>query len=487
MGRILPAVRQFGRSKWLPPLAIFVILTILGCVISLAIRELRLVTGQQIISRDAEVLAEVAAMDQSGPHSLESTERHEDDDSAQFALALRLSQLREGVLATRVFDRRGEFVAAIPAQVKVRRLSPQERDQMARLQPRSHYEPEARLSDYFLLASGGGSSDEARVPLLSVLIPIHAPGSTDLLAVAELIQDGKGIARELAMLDRHLLRQGALAFGLSGGIVTLALGWAFRRLQAANRKLLDHAAELRRANQELALAAKTSALGTVTAHVMHGLTSPLMGLQNFVASHANDNQEWQDALHGTQRMQSLIGEFLRVLGEETNGLSYELPLSELAEIIADRTRSAAQSTGVQFTLDLSTNAILSNRDANLVMLILENLLRNAVQATPSGKTVCLRITTSPEGVVCEVHDEGPGLPAAVRDNLFTPCRSTKNGGNGIGLALSQQLARHLGAQLSLVRSGPTGSVFALQLPSGSKVNGRENNATASLPHPTARN
>jgi signal transduction histidine kinase len=358
---------------------------------------------------------------------------------------------------------------------------------MARLQPRSHYEPEARLSDYFLLASDGGSGDETRVPLLSVLIPIHSPGSSDLLAVAELIQDGKGIARELALLDRHLLRQGALAFGLSGGIVTLALGWAFRRLQTANRKLLDHAAELRRANQELALAAKTSALGTVTAHVMHGLTSPLMGLQNFVASHASDNQEWQDALRGTQRMQALIGEFLRVLGEQTNGLTYELPLSELAEIIAGRTRATAQTTGVQFSLDLSTDAILSNRDANLVLLILENLLKNAVQATPRGKTVCLRIASSSDGVVCEVHDEGPGLPAEVRDNLFTPCRSTKSGGNGIGLALSQQLARHLGAQLSLVRSNPTGSVFALRLPSGSKVNGRERNGAVSMPHSTTRN
>lgn len=484
MGRLLPAVRHLGRAKWLPSLATFVILTILGCVIFLAVRELRFVTGQQIINRDAEVLAEVAAMDQ---NDSDSPGQHAGDSSAQFALALRLSQLREGVLATRVFDAQGEFVAAIPAQVKVRRLSPQENAQMAKLQPGSHYEPEARLADYFLLTAEVASADESRVPLLSVLIPIHAPGRAELLAVAEIIQDGKGIARELALLDRHLIRQGALAFGLSGGIVALALGWAFRQLQAANRKLLDHAAGLRRANQELALAAKTSALGTVTAHVLHGLTSPLMGLQNFVATHASDNQEWQDALHGTQRMQAMIGEAVRVLGEQTNGMTYELPLSELAQIIADRTRVVAQAAGVRFAQNISADATLCNRDANLILLILENLLRNAVQATPRDKTVCLRIAPSSDGAVCEVHDEGPGLPAAVRENLFSPCRSTKNGGNGIGLALSQQLARHLGAQLSLVRSDPTGSVFALRLPPELITHGRGSSASAGTPHTTTKN
>ena len=46
-------------------------------------------------------------------------------------------------------------------------------------------------------------------------------------------------------------------FVVSGGIVALALGWAFLRLQKISRQLHDHAAELRRTNQELALAAKT--------------------------------------------------------------------------------------------------------------------------------------------------------------------------------------------------------------------------------------
>jgi len=45
-----------------------------------------------------------------------------------------------------------------------------------------------------------------------------------------------------------------------------------------------------------------------------------------------------------------------------------------------------------------------------------------------------------------------------------PCRSSKEGGTGIGLALCKQLANHLGAELELATSTATGCVFALRLP-----------------------
>jgi signal transduction histidine kinase len=170
-------------------------------------------------------------------------------------------------------------------------------------------------------------------------------------------------------------------------------------------------------------------------------------------------------------MQALIGEVVRVLGEQTDGASYALPLAELAQIIAARGRSVAADAAVNFELRLEVNGALANRNANLVLLILENLVRNAVEASPRNKVVCLAIGPANGGVVCEVADQGPGLSEAVRQSLFLPCRSTKPGGNGIGLALSQQLARHLGAQLKLVRSTAAGSVFALALPEELIVDG----------------
>ncbi|HNQ91205.1 MAG TPA: ATP-binding protein [Verrucomicrobiota bacterium] len=445
-------------------LGIALALVSLASVIALGTHQLRTTISRQILDRDAEVLAAVVSVESLGAGSTDGLAHELEETAGQLTLALRLSRLCEGVVATRLFDDRGEFVAAVPTLVRERTLTPAEHAALSRLKPFSRYTPAARLSDEFLVPPDPSAAGGQSVPLLSVLIPIREPGSTNVLAAAELIRDGAGIARELTALDRNLARQALIVFIVGGGILSVGLGWAFRRLEAINRQLQSHVADLRRANQELALAAKTSALGAITAHVLHGLTSPLTGLQSYVAAHAGADEGWEDALRATQRMQTLIGEVVRALGEQTDGTQYQLPLAELAQVIAAKARPAAAATGVLFESQVTAKGALSNRDANLVLLILENLLTNAVQATPRSRTVRLRIHPCREGVVCEVADEGPGLPEAVGSDLFVPRRSTKPGGNGIGLALSQQLARHLGAVLELRRSTAAGCVFALVLP-----------------------
>jgi two-component system nitrogen regulation sensor histidine kinase GlnL len=63
-----------------------------------------------------------------------------------------------------------------------------------------------------------------------------------------------------------------------------------------------------------------------------------------------------------------------------------------------------------------------------------------------------------------MRDEGPGIPPELAATLFAPCKSSKEGGSGIGLAISQQLANHLGAGLELARNSPHGCVFVLTVP-----------------------
>ncbi len=480
MDKIRPLARQLSRSRWLSPAVIVIALCILGGMIFFGARQLRDAVGHQIVHRDAELLGEVATLEQIGADAAGSLAQQLEDASGQMALVLRLSRVRPGVLATRLFDARGRFVAAMPVLVKERDLTRVEAEAMVRLEPSSCFEPAARLTDHFLVPPQPEETEAAGVPLLSVLIPLHAPGQTNLLATAELIQDGRSIARELTLLNRHLAQKALLAFILSGSMMALALSWAFWRLQIINARLQEHAADLRRANQELALAAKTSALGAVAAHILHGLTSPLAGLQNFVATRAGEDAEWKDALRGTEKMQAMVGEIVRVLGEQSNGTTYELSLAELAQIIRDKIQPVAAAAGLRLESSRSADGALSNRDANLALLILENLLRNAIQATPPGRAVRLDIRPDGRGVVCEVGDEGPGLPASVRDNLFMPCRSTKPGGNGLGLALSRQLARHLGAELELTRSTESGCLFALILPQSLAGDGRETVSTPAV-------
>jgi two-component system, NtrC family, nitrogen regulation sensor histidine kinase NtrY len=107
-------------------------------------------------------------------------------------------------------------------------------------------------------------------------------------------------------------------------------------------------------------------------------------------------------------------------------------------------------------------------DPQLLEQAVINLLRNAADAVrdsrPARIDVCCRAHSG--CVSIEIADNGCGVPAANRDQVFVPFFTTKAGGSGIGLSLARQVALAHGGQLAFRANTPHGSVFTLTLPAG---------------------
>ena len=93
-----------------------------------------------------------------------------------------------------------------------------------------------------------------------------------------------------------------------------------------------------------------------------------------------------------------------------------------------------------------------------------NLLLNAIEATPRGGAVRVRVAERPRSVRFEVEDEGPGVPADVRARIFQPFVTTKEGGTGLGLALARLVAEEHRGTLELAPGSSKGATFVLELP-----------------------
>ena len=451
--------QTLSRSWRIPLLVIGVALLVLAGVVTLATLQARERIRAQIAGRDGEVLYAVALL-----HYAEDVK----DGLAgpvmspgdQLNIALKSSELR-GVLGVRLFSPDGRFVGAFPPNVTELDLPSPLPFELIGLRPLSRFHPRAELSDLFY-------ADDAKrtgsLPLLEVLVPLHTADGP-LAGIAQFLVEGHSIDTEYARLDSFLTLQAMLAFLAGGTVLVVSLVWAFHRLRLSQRLLAERTENLMHANQELALAAKTSALGAVTAHLIHGLKNPLAGLQNFVTARGTTTEtateDWQQAVASTRRMENMIQQVVNVLREEESVACYEVSLAELEQTVRNRVQPLARNRNVNLATLIQTTAALPNRTANLVALVLVNLIENALQATPSGKNVALTISAVDHRIVFEVRDEGGGFPADAP--LFMPCRSSKEGGTGIGLALCKQLANHLGAELELTASTPAGCVFALRL------------------------
>jgi signal transduction histidine kinase len=440
-------------------------LAILGMAVVAGYRHLQRVVRQNWVSRDGEILYAVALAQQYRQPATNLTERLR-SPAEQLSLALEISQLREGVLGVRIFNLAGDSIAAFPANVMDSRLDAATCATLMKLQPVSRFYSHANLGEFFIMAPPPADAPSNIVPLLEVDIPVHARGETQLLACAQLLLDARDLASRIAAFDNRLKREAMAVFCGAGVLLAGVLLLGYARLQKANRLLHERTEHLLRANHELTLAAKTGAIGAVTAHLIHGLSNPLANLLDFIdarkGSHPEDS-DWQDAAAAARRMQELVHDVVRVLGEQGDSDSYELSLQELVNILQAKVRAAAHDLGVRWEVTLSAHGQLSNHHANIVLLILENLILNALEVTPKGRCVQTSIRASEPGILFQVADEDPGFPAPVLERLFTPCRSTK-GGAGLGLAISKQLAVHLEARLELQKNGPEGCVMGLTLP-----------------------
>jgi two-component system C4-dicarboxylate transport sensor histidine kinase DctB len=247
-----------------------------------------------------------------------------------------------------------------------------------------------------------------------------------------------------------------------------SLVWALRRLASANHLLQVRAEDLGRANRELAQSARTSAIGAITAHLMHGLRNPLAGLEGFVAAQAGGGDEaeseWASARESTRRLRALINEVHGVLSDVQNTADFDITAGEVCAGLCERLQGQANRRGIRIEISGPETPVLSAREAGLGGLVLANLVQNAIEASPSNSRVHIEISTADGVVDFQVSDEGEGLPEAVAADPFRPRRSSKPDGAGIGLAISRELARHGGGELVLERTGSGGTTFRLRLP-----------------------
>lgn len=444
--------------------------------------ELRGQIRQQITARDGVQLQAMARVVR--------TAAAEDDMALPddpLLVLLRMDRV-EGMVAARLFDGDGEFVAALPASVREGSVPEGNWEALRSLKPVSRYHPGFVLSEILWVTNTmEWLARSEPVPAMEVWVPLQRRDDDAFDAVAWFLLDGQGVAGEFALLDRRLARHAgwivAAAWAVTGGV----LGWAFRRLARANALLARRTDDLQRANQELSQSARVTALGAVAAHLMHGLKSPVSGLQTFVAAQAQaqsgvaGDEAWLDALAATRRMQSMIRQVVRVLGDHDSGLAYEVPLGEAVDEVLRRARPMADARGVRLVREGDPPGGLDNRTAGLLILVLSNLVENAVEATPAGREVRLRLGRK-VGWVCEVVDEGAGLAPEARQRLFQPQSSRKEGGSGVGLAITRQLALALGGSVQLMSTGPAGTVFRVEIPPGRDEASPETDASRPVGH-----
>ncbi len=251
-----------------------------------------------------------------------------------------------------------------------------------------------------------------------------------------------------------------------------ALAWLRHGLR--QRTARARAEELLRLGQ----VARLNTLGELAAGMAHELNQPLTAVMASTQAArrllADDPPElgtardaMDQAVEQARRASDVVGRLRRAIERpDLSGQPQAVDLAEAVRRALYLLEPECQRRGVAPVVEaVAPVAVLA--DPVALDQIIHNLLMNALQAleqSPADRTLTVRVTRQAPWGRLDVADTGPGIAPEVLPRIFEPFFSTRAGGLGLGLSLSETLALHMGGALAARPNEPCGAVFTLTLP-----------------------
>lgn len=278
--------------------------------------------------------------------------------------------------------------------------------------------------------------------------------------------------RPIHALIEHL---GGIAQGHFGAQAPVPKGPdAFARLVQAFNAMSTSLAHIRDMERRLQHQDKLSSIGRMAARVAHDINNPLTVINSAATALERGSKlsvEQQDLIammkHHARRCSQTVQELLnygRPLTPRFQTIDLDSWVAELLERRRDRQRLA-----IRCTPEIKPPASTIECDPILIEQMLDNLINNAIEASPNSGVVEIVVENAEKDVKITVVDQGPGFSDEAREHLFEPFFTTKRNGTGLGMASVLGVVRVHNGDISIA-AAPGGRV-TIRLPKSQRLTG----------------
>ena len=132
----------------------------------------------------------------------------------------------------------------------------------------------------------------------------------------------------------------------------------------------------------------------------------------------------------------------------------------VAQVVAEL-RSLGEREAVALRFERAARARIAGSRRGLVHAV-GNVVRNAIEHSPHGQPVLIRVAAEGPCAIVDVHDDGPGVSPPLRARVFEPFYSTRPGQDGLGLAVTAAVVQAHGGRVCFV--GGAGCTVRIELP-----------------------
>lgn len=271
--------------------------------------------------------------------------------------------------------------------------------------------------------------------------------------------DAGPLLRREAVLWRDLAGISLLLIAL-GGLSTWLL---YKRQQNHEQQLLAFEQQLSHQREE-------AALGRAAAVIAHEIRNPLnamsMGLQRLAMEASNLNDDQKHLLNLIQQSLQRTDGTVRELLDYARPHKLQLSQADMSQLLSEQLqlyRGQFHQRNVQLQESLPTRCLIEI-DADLIRQLLDNLLKNALEALADHGEITINLNCSQTGIELILANDGSSHTSSAMQQLCEPWFTTKAEGSGLGLAICSKIATAHTGKLELTTPKPGWFCARLYLP-----------------------
>jgi signal transduction histidine kinase len=222
--------------------------------------------------------------------------------------------------------------------------------------------------------------------------------------------------------------------------------------------------------EQLRQSERLAALGSMSAGLAHEIRNPLHTMQLLAYAMQQDCLRSRTLSADLEVMQSEIGRLTLLVEQFLDFARPKHPASipqKLQEIMEETlllVRTEAQRRGIRITKAWPAGLPVVRVDGTQIKQVFLNILLNAMQAMPSGGAIEVRMHAGDAYITTDIRDQGEGMGAAVKAQLFTPFFTTKPRGVGLGLSISQRIIEGHRGVIRVTSQPGMGTTVRIELP-----------------------
>lgn len=278
----------------------------------------------------------------------------------------------------------------------------------------------------------------------------------DYLETERVAKDGRRVLVEITVSELR---------GLQGNVI-------------GRSAILRDITERKRLEEAKLQAERLAVIGAMSARLAHEIRNPLSSITlnidlvgDEIETLARDKTEAGNEARSLVR--SIDSEVRRIQRVTEDYLKFarmpkprreRVALDELLDHGLSFMKSLFEATGVTVNIELEPSLPNIMGDEEQLWQAILNLVRNAIEAMPQGGTLTVSTARDDNQVVLRISDTGVGIAEAERQRIFKPFFSTKSGGTGLGLPLTQQIIIEHDGRIECESAPSQGTTFVIRLP-----------------------